>query len=63
MPSPGFGGGLTALVPMLEAPEHALHISIQHVIAQRAAHCRMTVRFALFFGAKRGKRKNITHLY
>jgi hypothetical protein len=55
--------GATVLLPMLEAPEHALHISIQYVIALRATHCRVTVRFARLFGARWGKRKNITHLY
>jgi hypothetical protein len=48
---------------MLETPEHALHMSIQDAIAVMATHCRMTVRVARFFGARWGKRKNITHLY
>src|SRR5438552_18449380 len=55
--------GATVLLPMPEAPEHALHMSIQDVIALMATHCRMTVRVARFFGARWGKRKDITHLY
>jgi hypothetical protein len=54
--------GATVLLPMLEAPEQALHMSIQQVIALRATHCRITVRDARVFGARWGKRKNITHL-
>ena len=54
--------GATVLLPMLEAPEHALHISMQQVIALSAKHWKMTIRVARFFGARWGKYKNITHL-
>jgi hypothetical protein len=55
--------GETALLPMLDPPEHALQMSIQKIIVARATHCKMAVRVARFFGATWGERKNITHLY